>query len=340
MNFADSFLKNISHADLNLIMANGIRSRYRKDELVFEQGDEGDAFFLIEQGSVGVFHIENDKRVDLCRLVEGEYFGEMALVNKDLRSASVEAIEDATLVKVDRDQFAALLTEHPALVERIDRILAQRSEELILREQLIDTTGIQSDKLYVSIKGDPSMRETALFRERYESPADKILDQLQGVLQTMMVECCVFSLMINFNSGEIYTRSVFDPYREEVHTGERLINAAYRDRHFHKISYEEKLSFIRAVHQSIATQPQFQTLPDQWQSIYQKSNAGWQPISKQDVVSIMSKLADLRRVPNFYLRNFSISITQDAIRMQFNCDGTHIVNAGGYKEFLDKNFEM
>jgi len=340
MNFTESFLSDISNADMNLIMANGIRSRYQKDELVFAQGEQGDTFYLIEQGSVNVFHIENDKRVDLCRLVEGEYFGEMALVNKDLRSASVAATEDAVLLSIDRDRFVTLLAEHPALNERVNRILSLRSEELILREQLIDTTGIQASKLYVSIKGDPSLRETALFRERYESPADKILDQLQGVLQQLMVERCVYSLIINFNSGEIYTRSVFDPYREEVHTGERLINLAYLDRHFHKIAYEEKLSLIRSMYQSIAIQPQFKTLPDQWKSIYQKSSVRWQPISKQDIVRIMSKLADLRRVPNFYLRNFALSITQDAIRMQFNCDGTHIVNSGDYKDFLDKNFEM
>ncbi len=340
MPYSSSFIRDISDADLHLIMANADKRFVHKDDLVFSQGDQGDSFYFIESGSVKVFFDENGNTVDLRKLGKGEYFGEMALLHQDLRSASVAAAEDSTLLCVDRDRFFFLLNEQPGLAGRINRILAQRSEELILREQLIDTTGIQKNKLYVSIKGDPSLRETALFRERYESPVDKIFDRLEVALKTLLLERCVYHLSIHFNSGEILTRSVFDPYREEIHTAARLINAAYLDRHFHKISYEEKLALIRSVYHAITLESQFKTLPEEWRNIYRKSSATWQPISQQDIVSILSKLADLRRVPNFYLRNFGVSITQDAIRMQFNCDGTHIVNSSDYKNFLAKNFEM
>lgn len=53
----------------------------------------------------------------------------------------------------------------------------------------------------------------------------------------------------------------------------------------------------------------------------------------------MSQLAKLRSIQSFYLRNFSISMIQDAIRMQFNCDGTHIVSAEDYQNFLRDNLE-
>jgi hypothetical protein len=45
----------------------------------------------------------------------------------------------------------------------------------------------------------------------------------------------------------------------------------------------------------------------------------------------------LRRIQNFYLRNVTISIIRDAIHMQFNCDGTHIVSADDYTRFLEEN---
>lgn len=51
----------------------------------------------------------------------------------------------------------------------------------------------------------------------------------------------------------------------------------------------------------------------------------------------MPRLATLRTIPNFYLRNFAIRLTRDAVRMQFNCDGTHIVSAEDYPRFLEEN---
>lgn len=51
----------------------------------------------------------------------------------------------------------------------------------------------------------------------------------------------------------------------------------------------------------------------------------------------MSRLDMLKTIPNFYLRNFAIRLTRDAVRMQFNCDGTHIVTAEDYPRFLEEN---
>ncbi len=58
----------------------------------------------------------------------------------------------------------------------------------------------------------------------------------------------------------------------------------------------------------------------------------------KEIESIMSKLIELRNVPSFYLRNIGINIIQDAIRLQFNCDGTHIVSSEDYQQFIEKNF--
>jgi hypothetical protein len=59
----------------------------------------------------------------------------------------------------------------------------------------------------------------------------------------------------------------------------------------------------------------------------------------EQVSIAISRLPDLRRIPDFYLRNFMLSMTRDAIRMQFNCDGTHIVGAEDYLLFLEENLE-
>jgi len=249
-------------------------------------------------------------------------------------------LKDSTLLCVRAQEFHGLLKSAPWLGEKLKHLRTARNEELILRESLIDTTGIQGKHLYVSIKGDPSLRESAFSRERYESPVDKILQPLAEVLSRLLVSSCAYQITINFNSGEIRSRSMFDPFRECLHSAQRLLETAYVERHFQFIEFDEKIEFIRKIQQFSTSQPQFFMLPEAQQNIFRKSNEQWQPLTQIDVVRLLSKLALLRNVPHFYLRQFSVSLTQDAIRMQFNCDGTHIVSADDYDTFLESNFAV
>jgi len=63
----------------------------------------------------------------------------------------------------------------------------------------------------------------------------------------------------------------------------------------------------------------------------------WQPVSQEEIARTISRLPQLREIPNFYVRNITISIVKDAIHMQFNCDGSHIVSVRGYEHFLEEN---
>jgi CRP-like cAMP-binding protein len=334
----ENIFNDVAADEIAHLRRHGVRQCFRKGQLIFAEGDPGDAFYIIDQGAVSIFFTSENGQVPLCSLSDGEYFGEMGIINNDKRSASARALEDTTLLRIGSVDFNDFVKSRPVLSEKLNRMLARRCEELILRERLIDATGIQGKHLYLSIKGDPSLRESALFRERYESPVDKILEPLSTALQQLMTDYCVYQLMINFNSGEVRARSVFDPFRESLHTANRLAEPAYLKRHFQKIAYDEKVMLIRSVNLFISTQPQFTRLPAAWCSIFRKSQVQWQPMQEGEIMRLMSKLPELRNVQNFYLRNYSISITQDAIRMQFNCDGTHIVSAVDYQAFIERNF--
>jgi len=63
----------------------------------------------------------------------------------------------------------------------------------------------------------------------------------------------------------------------------------------------------------------------------------WCQVSPDEISKTVFSLPVLRRIQNFYLRNVTISIIRDAIHMQFNCDGTHIVSADDYTRFLEEN---
>jgi len=334
-----SFFENLTDEGIARIRGSAVQHRFQKDERIFSEGEPGDAFYVIESGSVSVFFEKDGEKKQLRLLKAGDYFGEMSIINRDKRSASVEATEDSRLLRINRDRFLALTDRYPVLADKITPILTQRNEELILRESLSDAVGIRSKHLYVSIKGDPSLRETALFRERYESPVDTVLEQLVPNLEDLLLSRCAYQLTVNFNSGEIRVRSVFKPFSESIHTAARLSDKAYIERHFTEVPYAEKLTLIKSTSEFISAQPQSRQLSAQWKNIFARSLAKWQPISAAEISSIMSRLADLRRIPNFYLRNFSISMVQDAIRMQFNCDGTHIVSSDDYLGFIKNNFD-
>ncbi len=339
INAPASFFRELTDLDIHEIKSLAKPIHFSKDELIFSQGDEANSFYIIDNGEVSVFYDNNGEDKQLCLLGKHNYFGEMAIYNQDKRSASVQATIDSILLEIEKKDFIHFVDGHPRLAEKINKNLALRNEELILRESLIDMTGLSGNRLHVSIKGDPSLRESAFVRERYESVVDKVMDKLQPNLEELLLNRCVYRLFINFNSGEIRTASIFDPFVEEIHTSDTLINPAYIERHFPKISYHDKSSMINSIYQFISSIEHCEKLSRQWKNIIRNSHDNWQPISNTELLRIMQQLTKLRSIPNFYLRNFSISMIQDAIRMQFNCDGTHIVSAEDYQRFLEDNLE-
>jgi CRP-like cAMP-binding protein len=332
-----SVFEDLSTADLAKIRSLGSIRELAPDEIVFSEGDSADFIYFIESGRVSIFIQKLQRQEEVAALGPGDYFGEMAVFNRNRRTASVKAMEPTRLTSVDKEEFVNLMASDRAFGEKVRAVLARRNEELVLKESLIDMTGVHHKHLHVSIKGDPSLRETAFTRERYESPIDKVIDKLPGALVELLVNRCVYRVNIAFNSGEIHTYSIFDPFHDEIHAGNKLVDEAYIERHFPAVSYDAKAAAIRGVYENLSQDPAFMTAPAHLKNIYLGSFQNWEPITPEEIRSTVAKLPMLRNIPDFYLRNFTISMTQDALRMQFNCDGTHIVSAGDYHRFLEEN---
>ena len=210
-------------------------------------------------------------------------------------------------------------------------------EELVLRESIVSATGLNEGSLQIGIKGDPSLRETSLNRKRYESPVDKVIVPLMENLEELMLNRSCYRIFIGFNSGEVRTNSIFDPLREEIHASEKLADKSYLDRHFPKISYEEKIQAMRDIYSAIKNSEFFNAVPGYWKSIFNKRHQTWEPMTRNEIHTIMSSIKTMRDLPDFYLRNITICIVQDLVRMQFNCDGTQIISAENYQKFIEDN---
>ena len=92
---------------------------------IVSQGESPEFFYVIQSGRVRVFRETADGiRTPLTELGAGAYFGEVALVTGQPRSASVEAIEESVLIKVSKEEFDRLLDDNPRLARHIINQLA------------------------------------------------------------------------------------------------------------------------------------------------------------------------------------------------------------------------
>jgi uncharacterized membrane protein len=102
---------------------------------LFKQGDKGDAMYLIESGRVRIsIRDDDDQEVTLAELAQGDFFGEMAIIDGRQRSADAKVIEDAQFAILSRDSFLSFVRSNPdvalemlsALTERL-----RRTDELL-----------------------------------------------------------------------------------------------------------------------------------------------------------------------------------------------------------------
>lgn len=91
---------------------------FTPSQVIFEQGDEGDAMYIVVSGQVVVTKVENGSApVELARVGAGDYFGERALLNNDTRAASVTCTQASHCLKLDRVAFNLLLGPLEALLK-------------------------------------------------------------------------------------------------------------------------------------------------------------------------------------------------------------------------------
>ena len=94
-------------------------------EVIIREGEHGDSLFVIAEGEVAVFQAGPPRR-ELGRLVEGAFFGEVAVLTDHQRTASVEAQAPVTLLEITRAVVGDLLDEHPAVLRVLLRFFRDR----------------------------------------------------------------------------------------------------------------------------------------------------------------------------------------------------------------------
>ncbi|HMK49628.1 MAG TPA: cyclic nucleotide-binding domain-containing protein, partial [Thermodesulfovibrionales bacterium] len=99
---------------------------YRKGEVIFNQGEPGDTMFIIQSGAVEISRFENSHKSVLALLEKGDFFGEMALIDKHPRAATAMAISQSRLIPLTRTSLLERIRHDPGVVIHLLKTLCKR----------------------------------------------------------------------------------------------------------------------------------------------------------------------------------------------------------------------
>lgn len=121
------FLESVEAAALKAIEAEVEWFCLPAGAILFHEGDEADAFYLVRSGALAAFRTSAAGRPELIgHIRQGEPIGEMALVEERRHSASVYALRDSELVRLPKPAFETLTRKHPSLMRELARMMMFR----------------------------------------------------------------------------------------------------------------------------------------------------------------------------------------------------------------------
>jgi CRP/FNR family cyclic AMP-dependent transcriptional regulator len=164
---------------------------------LFRAGDEGDAMYLIERGKVRICVQGTDGRdMTLTELSRGDFFGEMALLDGQRRSADAIVAEDARLAVLSREHFLSFVRSSPDVALELLTALANR-----LRHT--------DELLRHSVTRNVNVEEAA--QRTLADRASDIIAEFGGSWKFITAAVLFFSLWVLINSA-LYFYVGFDPY--------------------------------------------------------------------------------------------------------------------------------
>ena len=111
----------------------GLEATYEDGEIIIRQGEVGNSMYVIQQGKVEVLSEKDGQEIELAIRKEGDFVGEMAIFERDVRSATIRALGQVRVLTIDKKNFLRRIHEDPSiafrLVEIMSRLIRELSEE-------------------------------------------------------------------------------------------------------------------------------------------------------------------------------------------------------------------
>jgi CRP/FNR family cyclic AMP-dependent transcriptional regulator len=120
----------LSGPELDKVARVAVPRRYEAGSIVLREGDPGDTCYILQRGRVRVTRQHADGRaITLTNLGPGEIFGELAMFGGEVRSATVEALDDVNAVAILASDLKRMLNEHPENAVKLLTALGEKLRE-------------------------------------------------------------------------------------------------------------------------------------------------------------------------------------------------------------------
>lgn len=131
--------EHLKDEELMTISSLFIERKYKKNAIIFFEGDTGDELFVVKSGTVKIYRLDNTKQITLTLFRGGDFFGEMSLVQRGFtRSANAETLEQSILYTLNRTTFFECMERTPSLCLKLLEVTMNRLRKA--NEQIHDLT--------------------------------------------------------------------------------------------------------------------------------------------------------------------------------------------------------
>ena len=142
----------LSAEETQKLAAASVKHVFAAGEAVIRAGQEGSSMFVVNQGRVQVQITENGRRRTVATLGEGDFFGEMALLTGEPRTANVIALEESEVLEIGHEALKQLFETNPGLCESISSTVAERRAALSASQEETEVRAKESAGLLARIR--------------------------------------------------------------------------------------------------------------------------------------------------------------------------------------------
>lgn len=101
-------------------------AEFKKDDVVYHEGEEAECFYVVVSGRFEASHTVAEKKKILAYLRRGDYFGEMSLLTQEPHSATIRSLSDALVLVLKKDDFKTTIEHNATISLEISRRLTAR----------------------------------------------------------------------------------------------------------------------------------------------------------------------------------------------------------------------
>ncbi|MBA2286842.1 MAG: cyclic nucleotide-binding domain-containing protein [Ktedonobacteraceae bacterium] len=150
----------LSEEQLIAATAQSQNETFPADHIIFRQGDPADKFYIITRGQVDVVRMDkrSGQETQVARLAEGQYFGEIGLLGRTERTATIKTVTPVECLVLERAVFRSLMAASGE---------AYKDMDLVLRRRLVQLGALQGVALQDTVNADPdTILKTRMIRDR------------------------------------------------------------------------------------------------------------------------------------------------------------------------------